>query len=691
VIVCQKCNASLSDGTSFCTSCGTKLGNSAVAGSPSAECAVCHAVIAPGLRFCTACGAPVNAPAATSWASVTAPVGAPINAAAPSNVSFSAPISAVEVPPLGSPAASNAATFTPVNPALASGTGFDPAIVVANGAPAFTPVNNLANGGATSAPKQGSPLLKIAVAGFIVLVLLIGGSVAGVMYLVHRAKQKAAEIESEYGIEKALKRLDDAAAAQNAKGSGSSHGSNHAVERSGGGTSPAASPLPDVKPAPVVPAVASGNQAHDWALQYERTEGSAEADLVVRAGDINNLGFGWPPGFDPFSGKSTPNHSYPWKTPDGVADGTDRIMVGTSVDPHRESGAGDGYSSVLNNCNPFGTPGTPCQGRQDSMPRPISLPVGALPAKIDAVLVQIFVDDFQAPVWHSHFQVSVNGTRIPNFEDSINALDQTGPVGKLISLRLLPEYWPLLQSGTVKLLIDDPTTHMRDGYAVDFVRILVNPHTFKYQVSLDVRVLDADTHNPIAGAAVTAALQSAQTDKLGKCELRGLPAGLVIAGAGFPGYDENSVQVDLEAGQTGTTDVLLHRHKEDTAALEKAIAQTGTATLYGIHFDTGSSKLRPDSMSALQAVLDLINHQPGANWVIAGHTDNQGSDATNMPLSQARAASVIAWLSAHGVDSSHLQPRGFGASRPVADNATTNGRALNRRVELSLGGSNSPR
>ena len=514
---------------------------------------------------------------------------------------------------------------------------------------------------------------------------------AGVMYLVHRAKQKAAEIESEYGMQKALKRLEDAAAAQNAKGSVPSHASSHAVGGSSGGTSPGAALRPDAKPAAVVPAVASGSQAHDWALQYERTEGSTEADLVVRAGDINNLGFGWPLGFDPFSGKSTPPHSYPWKTPDGVADGTDRIMIGTSVDPYRESGAGDGYSSVLNNCSPFGAPGTPCQGRQDSMPRPISLPVGALPGKIDAVLVQIFVDDFQAPVWHSHFQFSLNGTRIPSFEDAINALDQTGPIGKLISLRLLPEYWPLLQSGTVKLLIDDPTTRMRDGYAVDFVRILVNPHTFKYQVSLDARVVDADTHNPIAGATVTAALQSAQTDKLGKCQMKGLPAGLVIAGASFPGYDENSVQVDLEAGQAGATEIPLHRHKEDTAALEKSIAQTGTATLYGIHFDTGSSKLRPDSMPALQAVLDLIKRQPGANWVIAGHTDNEGSDATNIPLSQARAASVIAWLSAHGVDASHLQPRGFGASRPVADNATTNGRALNRRVELSFGESNSPR
>jgi hypothetical protein len=54
-----------------------------------------------------------------------------------------------------------------------------------------------------------------------------------------------------------------------------------------------------------------------WSAMTERTVGGPEADLLVRTGDINNLGFGWPQGFDPFSGKSTPSHAYPWKPPAG--------------------------------------------------------------------------------------------------------------------------------------------------------------------------------------------------------------------------------------------------------------------------------------------------------------------------------------------------------------------------------------
>jgi outer membrane protein OmpA-like peptidoglycan-associated protein len=241
-----------------------------------------------------------------------------------------------------------------------------------------------------------------------------------------------------------------------------------------------------------------------------------------------------------------------------------------------------------------------------------------------------------------------------------------------------------LRSGNVQLLIDDPTTRVRDGYAVDFARILVNPHDFKYQVSLALWVLDADTRKPIPGATVTAALESANTDGAGKCELKALPAGLVVATATSPGYDQNSTPVDLPSGETGHAEILLNKHQENTAALERSIAQTGSATIYGIHFDTDSAKLRADSLPALNAVLGLVQNHASSRWLIAGHTDNQGNDARNQPLSEHRAAAVIAWLKDHGANASQLVSQGFGSTRPVADNATAGGRALNRRVEVAL-------
>jgi hypothetical protein len=274
------------------------------------------------------------------------------------------------------------------------------------------------------------------------------------------------------------------------------------------------------------PAAASRNLSfRGMASETERTVGGPEADLVVRVGAVNNLGFGWPKGFDPFSGNSTPPHHHPWTPYEGAPAGMKRILLGSSVNPSEVfRKLGDGYRNILGACRPgSGRPVVePCKARQDSMPMPITIPVGELPAKVQAVLFQMFVDDFQAPVMHSHFQVTLNGRRIPSFEAAINSLNQSGPIGKLVTLNLLPEYWPLLQSGTVKLLFDDPTTGVGDGYAIDFVRILANPRGFTYQVSLEASVLDADTNSPIAGSTVAAALATATTAQCRALRARGI-------------------------------------------------------------------------------------------------------------------------------------------------------------------------
>jgi OOP family OmpA-OmpF porin len=532
-------------------------------------------------------------------------------------------------------------------------------------------------------------LVKVAAIIAVLAVLFLLAAMGSCAYVAYRAKQKAQEIQATHQRSRRGKVADQPV--------GNKADDKHSAPANSPSTPAPAAPVTSAAPvntntvpadlgAADAPVRSNGDQAHDWALRYERSEAGPEADLVVRTGDINNLGFGWPKNYDPFSGKSTPPHPFPWSPKPGTPDGTDRMLLGSAVtqaDFNEHPFAGEGYtSSLLRPCQQSPDAST-CKPRQDSMPQPIVLSVGDLPPKIDAVLFQIFVDDFQAPSFHSHFQASLNGTRIPSLEQALNALDQTGPIGKLITVNLLPEYFPLLKSGTVKLLIDDPTTHAQDGYAIDFVRILVNPHKFQYLVSVGVTVKDWDKNTPIAGATVTAALQSASTDASGNCALSGLPAGLVVATAVAPGYDANSAAADIVAGQSGHAEIQLHHHEEGTSALEKAIAQTGSAAVYGIHFDSDSAKLRPDSTPALQAVLGLINNHPGSRWIIAGHTDNQGNSAHNQVLSQNRAISVIAWLKAHGVDASRLVPQGFGATHPVADNADANGRALNRRVEIA--------
>ena len=143
-------------------------------------------------------------------------------------------------------------------------------------------------------------------------------------------------------------------------------------------SSPAASTAstPGQAPAPIVPGVATGDPARDWALKYERTENGPEADLVVRTGDINNLGFGWPQGFDPFSGNSTPFHKYPWNRDPTNLTAPIAFSSGSAVDPtealrdirHYNSYSSDGYSGVLSYCEML-SPNQICKPRPVT-PRP---------------------------------------------------------------------------------------------------------------------------------------------------------------------------------------------------------------------------------------------------------------------------------------------------------------------------------
>ena len=112
------------------------------------------------------------------------------------------------------------------------------------------------------------------------------------------------------------------------------------------------------------------------------------------------------------------------------------------------------------------------------------------------------------------------------------------------------------------------------------------------------------------------------------------------------------------------------------------IRQTGHASVYGINFDTGKATIRPDSAGVLNEVLLLLQKEPEWYMMVAGHTDNVGSDAINIQLSRQRAEAVAAWLTAKGIDRSRLVAAGFGSKKPLGENDSEEGRAKNRRVDL---------
>ena len=119
-----------------------------------------------------------------------------------------------------------------------------------------------------------------------------------------------------------------------------------------------------------------------------------------------------------------------------------------------------------------------------------------------------------------------------------------------------------------------------------------------------------------------------------------------------------------------------------TDAVAKAIAETGKFVTNNILFETGKADLKAESMPEIQKVADYMKKNPTARFLVVGHTDNVGNAAINQTLSENRAKSVVAALAKLGVDDFNLKAEGRGASEPVADNKTTEGKAKNRRVEF---------
>jgi outer membrane protein OmpA-like peptidoglycan-associated protein len=104
-----------------------------------------------------------------------------------------------------------------------------------------------------------------------------------------------------------------------------------------------------------------------------------------------------------------------------------------------------------------------------------------------------------------------------------------------------------------------------------------------------------------------------------------------------------------------------------------------------VYFDTGKATIKPASYELLDEVATALKSHDVKRTEIQGHTDSSGDAAFNKQLSQERAEAVRQYLVGKGLDASRLEPKGFGAERPVAPNTSAKGRETNRRVEFRIG------
>jgi len=162
-------------------------------------------------------------------------------------------------------------------------------------------------------------------------------------------------------------------------------------------------------------------------------------------------------------------------------------------------------------------------------------------------------------------------------------------------------------------------------------------------------------------------------DSLDQCP--GTPAGTAVDAKGCA----------LDTDGDGVAD---YKDKCPNTAAGVNVNELGCAAawvLRGVNFETNSAKLQADAVSLLEAIdKSILDDFAHLNLIITGHTDSTGSAAYNKELSVKRAQTVRDFMVSEGISASNLSVEGYGEEMPVADNKTAEGRAENRRVEISV-------
>ena len=193
-----------------------------------------------------------------------------------------------------------------------------------------------------------------------------------------------------------------------------------------------------------------------------------------------------------------------------------------------------------------------------------------------------------------------------------------------------------------------------------------------------VALADGDEEAAVAGAAVGAALGYLACNK---GEVAPPPAPKpVSAAARMPAIDHNK-----DSDGDGALDMLDECPNTPLGTPVDFRGCPEIPDLTGVHFDFDKYSLTSEGKSILDTAVRILDDNPHVRVDIVGHTDSTGSDEYNQTLSENRAKSVSDYLETNGISSNRLTATGRGESQSVADNDTREGRAMNRRVELSAG------
>jgi len=257
-----------------------------------------------------------------------------------------------------------------------------------------------------------------------------------------------------------------------------------------------------------------------WSAKGASLWNTPEAAQVVRVGDIDNFGFGWQAGATPFQGRTLRERPGLWTNPEDLPDGrglsedppgTDRLQAGTGVPAGAEHHApGEpGYYAVTAEAAEF-----------DFIPA-VEAP--------ERILLQLYLAGFDAERAGGRYVAELDGEPAPFLEKALNRVRVADEGGRLLTVAVPAEWHGRIASGRFRLRIDhrpSPETETAEVYAVDFLRLLIDPVTDPGALELKGRILPVRGYGGLEGARARCQGREVTTDPEGRFRLDGLCAGL---------------------------------------------------------------------------------------------------------------------------------------------------------------------
>ncbi len=203
---------------------------------------------------------------------------------------------------------------------------------------------------------------------------------------------------------------------------------------------------------------------------------------------------------------------------------------------------------------------------------------------------------------------------------------------------------------------------------VTYVAGIISDKLSYKKLEARLELIDLET-----GKTITESYSNQGTGDYLLCIPAGKDYALNVSKTGYLFHSENFSLKNFEGYEPYRLDVELQKLRPGASIV-----------LNNVFFETAKWELKPESMVELDRLVDLLKANPEKKIEIGGHTDNVGSDDTNLTLSNNRAQSVVDYLIKKGIPSARLTAKGYGETQPVATNDTDAGRAKNRRTEFRV-------